>query len=85
MESNVIKLKPPMVFTSDDAAAVIAALDDVLTTLPALHVPGTVVGITTGDDPHTALADAAAAFYGRHPELAVRPLPGVAAGKTAPA
>jgi hypothetical protein len=83
MESNVIKLKPPMVFTADDAAAVIAALDDVLASLPVLHVPGAVVGVTTGDDPTTPLANAAAAFYALHPELAVRPLPPAAVAAVA--
>lgn len=71
MEGNVIKMKPPMVFSEGDAVRVIAALDACMAALAAdMAAKGVVTGETTGEGTGSLVA-AAAAFYAAHPELAV--------------
>ena len=79
MESNVIKLKPPMTFSQDDARRVCAELRVACAALMAGCIErGVIVGETAGDDAATRLVDAAAAFYAAHPELVPVPLPAAA-------
>lgn len=76
MDSNVIKLKPPMTFSIHDAERVVAALGEAMGALAdALASRGVVVGATSGDGPGVLLAALAAEYYRTTPELAPRPVP----------
>ena len=77
MENNVIKMKPPMTFSSEDAQRVVREIrSECSAILAECTARGVVTGVTAGHDASVSLVDAAAAFYAAHPELVPVPLSG---------